>query len=91
MTPEEIAFVVHAANDALRSQLGENPSPKTPDDLVYAVVGETLSPASSNEESHKRWLVTAPADHPNNVPYADLPEGQKRKDALFRAIVGALS
>lgn len=28
--------------------------------------------------------------HPNLVPYADLPEDQKKKDALFHAIAHAL-
>jgi RyR domain len=56
------------------------------------------------EQQHKAWCEHKAADgwtcgpvkdaaaktHPCLVPYADLPEHEKRKDALFLAIVGAL-
>ena len=56
------------------------------------------------EESHENWLRFKEAEgwtygpvkdfakkeHPCFVPYADLPEDQKVKDALFHAIVNAL-
>lgn len=55
--------------------------------------------------SHDSWLAEKAAngwkfgpvkdpekkEHPCFVPYAELPIEQRRKDALFKAIVGALS
>lgn len=63
--------------------------------------GLTMTP----EGSHESWLkqkqaegwVYGPAkdpkkkEHPCMVPYSDLPEFQKGKDALFTAIVHALA
>lgn len=60
------------------------------------------APPSANHES---WLAVKQAEgwkfgptkdpekkeHPCFVPYEELPEEQKRKDGLFKAIVGALS
>lgn len=57
------------------------------------------------EENHQRWRAHKEAQgwrygptkdprrktHPCMVPYADLPEGQRRKDALFVAVVTALT
>lgn len=57
------------------------------------------------EESHRRWHDRTAAQgwtygpvkdeaartHPAMVPYPDLPEGQKVKDAVFAAIVGAMT
>lgn len=59
------------------------------------------APASSNHESwleHKRkegWKYGLVKDqdkkeHPCFVPYEELPEKQKKKDDLFKAIVAAL-
>lgn len=56
------------------------------------------------EQSHESWLDEMRAtgwtygpvkdadrrEHPCFVPYADLPEAQRRKDALFLAVVLAL-
>ena len=57
------------------------------------------------EESHENWLrfkrrdgwtygpVKDPSrkQHPCMVPYADLPEEQRRKDVLFTSIVSAMA
>lgn len=57
------------------------------------------------EEMHRQWAMVREAQgwtygatkdseaktHPNLVPYANLPEAERRKDSLFLAIVGALS
>lgn len=61
--------------------------------------------ATTPEQQHQNWLDFKTADgwvygevkdaeaktHPCMVPYADLPEDQRRKDHLFRAIVTALT
>lgn len=61
-------------------------------------------PETTPEESHSSWSrqkleegwtygpVKDPSikQHPCLVPYADLPEEQQRKDALFGAVVRAL-
>lgn len=57
------------------------------------------------EALHESWMATKEADgwtfgavrdnsakrHPCMVPYCDLPDEQRRKDALFQAIVKALA
>jgi RyR domain len=62
------------------------------------------NPAASAEQQHEAWAKDKLADgwkygavkdaaaktHPALIPYADLPEGTRRKDALFRAVVAAL-
>jgi hypothetical protein len=72
--------------------------------LVQAVAREREDPAPSAEESHLRWMAARQADgwihgpvkdeakktHPNLVRYEVLPELEKAKDNLFRAIVAAL-
>jgi hypothetical protein len=63
-----------------------------------------LSGERTPEESHESWLAVKIAtgwkygavkdeekkEHPCCVPYAELPEAQKKKDALFTAVVAAL-
>ena len=62
------------------------------------------SPDATAEASHDAWMRVKIADgwvygevkaeaktHPNLRPYAELPEFQRRKDALFLAIVRALA
>ncbi|MFA5265682.1 MAG: RyR domain-containing protein [Opitutaceae bacterium] len=65
-------------------------------------IANPSAPASSNHDS---WFAQKVADgwrygpvkdaeaktHPCMVPYDQLPEEQRRKDALFKAIVAALS
>ncbi len=60
---------------------------------------------ASPEQLHESWLAQKAKDgwvygpvkdadkktHPCCVPYAELPAGQQRKDALFQAVVHALS
>ena len=62
------------------------------------------NPEATPEQSHESWLADKIANgwtygevkdieaktHPCCVPYADLPESQKAKDYLFRAVVHAL-
>lgn len=65
------------------------------------LVGEATSPADQHELwcRHKEadgWVWGAEKDagaktHPCLVPYYQLPEYQKRKDHLFRAVVRALT
>lgn len=69
---------------------------------VAAVLNGT---ANTPEEQHQEWMGYKLAsgwkygpvkdadkkEHPCMVPYSDLPEDQKRKDHLFRAVVTALS
>ncbi|MDJ0404044.1 RyR domain-containing protein [Rhodococcus erythropolis] len=57
------------------------------------------------EELHESWSASKLSDgwvfgpvkdavvktHPCLIPYAELPEGQKTKDRLFRAVVSALA
>jgi len=70
-----------------------------------AVIGvHSALRGATPEELHESWCEHKRADgwvhgpvkdevakmHPCLVPYADLPEEQRLKDALFHAIVGAL-
>ncbi|HCG0442340.1 TPA: acetyltransferase, partial [Pseudomonas aeruginosa] len=62
------------------------------------------NPDTTPEQSHESWLADKLANgwvhgevkdfeaktHPCCVPYAELPESQKVKDYLFRAVVHAL-
>ena len=72
---------------------------------VKGVEFNIANPDAPASASHDSWLAVKRADgwkfgavkdaekkeHPCFVPYEELPEEQKRKDALFKAIVGALS
>lgn len=62
------------------------------------------NPDASPNQSHDNWLKEKEAtgwkygkakdlkckEHPCCVPYDELPKEQKAKDALFKAIIGAL-
>lgn len=62
-------------------------------------------PDATSEDMHSNWMADKIADgwvygpvkdpvaktHPCMVPYAELPEFQRKKDALFLAIVRALA
>jgi RyR domain len=66
---------------------------------------EKAQAGATPEQLHESWCQFKLADgwrhgetkdagaktHPCLVPYAELPEGQRRKDALFHAIVEAMS
>ncbi|HET6485820.1 MAG TPA: RyR domain-containing protein [Spirochaetia bacterium] len=67
-------------------------------------VEHARDPAAKPSDSHDGWLKEKAAtgwkygpvkdpekkEHPCFVPFADLPEEQKRKDALFLAVARAL-
>ena len=89
-----------------RSQLPWGDCPQWQRDSAIAGVefcqANPDAPASANHDS---WLAVKEADgwkygpvkdaekkeHPCFVPYDELPDEQKRKDALFKVIVAALS
>lgn len=62
-------------------------------------------PDATSEDMHSNWMADKIADgwtygpvkdpeaktHPCMIPYAELPEFQRKKDALFLAIVRALA
>jgi RyR domain len=66
--------------------------------VAYALEGHTP------REQHESWMRERTAQgwvygpvldraakiHPNLIPYYDLPEAQRKKDALFQAVVAAL-
>ena len=72
---------------------------------VAGVLGILDGSITTDEQSHASWLAVKVAEgwtygpikdpvaktHPCMVPYAQLPAEQRRKDALFRAVVHALS
>lgn len=86
------------------SQRGWEFAPDWQRESAIAGVENALNGASP-AESHANWLAHKQAEgwlwgpvkdpdrklHPCMVPYDDLPHEQKRKDALFVAIVRALS
>lgn len=80
-------------------------APKWQRDSVINGIGHALKyPDATPSDSHANWMAQKIADgwtygevkdadaktHPCIVPYDQLPEVQKKKDALFLAIVGAL-
>lgn len=72
---------------------------------IHGVEAILADPSHTPEQSHEGWLAEKAADgwvygpekkpelkqHPCFLPYADLPDAQKRKDHIFRAIVLACS
>jgi hypothetical protein len=78
-------------------------APQWQKDSAVLGVQNALNGASP-EQSHESWLAQKRADawvygpvkdaatktHPCVVPYAELPDDQRRKDALFVAVVNAL-
>ena len=88
------------------SQLAWDDAPQWQRDSVIEGVGHLLAgPSAGPEDSHRNWMahkyesgwVYGPVKdaeaktHPCLVPYHLLPEEQRRKDALFQAIVRALA
>lgn len=71
---------------------------------IKGVEFNRTNPDAPPSHIHDRWLEEKRAtgwkhglvkdaekkEHPCFVPYEQLPDDQKRKDALFKAIVGAL-
>jgi hypothetical protein len=87
------------------SQVGWDAAPDWQKESAIAGVKQILAdPETTPEESHLGWSRQKLADgwtygpvkdpstkqHPCLVPYAELPEEQQRKDALFGAVVRAL-
>jgi hypothetical protein len=74
------------------------------DSAVHGVVFHILNPEASPGESHENWMEekieegwtygpikdAQKKEHPNLVPFDQLPEEQKVKDVLFKAVVDAL-
>jgi hypothetical protein len=72
---------------------------------INGVYHAMIYPDATPAESHSNWMADKIADgwvygevkdpdaktHPCMVPYDDLPEFQRKKDALFLAIVRALA
>jgi hypothetical protein len=75
------------------------------DSAVNGVEGIIAGTITTPEQSHESWLAekertgwkygavkdVEKKEHPCFVPYDELPEGQRVKDALFFAIVRALT
>lgn len=74
------------------------------DSAIAGVVFAIINPNAPASAQHDSWLADKVKDgwrygpvkdaskkeHPCIVPYAELPDAQQRKDALFKAIVAAL-
>lgn len=74
------------------------------DSAIAGVHAIMLNPDTTSEQIHQGWLARKAAEgwvcgpikdadsktHPCMLPYEQLPEDQRRKDALFGAIVRAL-
>lgn len=88
------------------SQLPWDEAPEWQRTSAVAGVAFCLAnPSAPPSANHDSWLEVKRADgwkfgpvknvetkeHPCFVPYDELPEDQKRKDALFKVIVGALA
>jgi hypothetical protein len=81
----------------------ENLDDHTRESAISGVIDVILDRTSTPEEAHNRWMGFKVKDgwtpgttfdlgakiHPCMRPYAELHEAHRRKDVLFRAIVGA--
>ena len=75
------------------------------DSSIEAVKWRLFNPDASVSAQHDRWMNEKKADgwkhgrakngvkktHPMMVPYSDLPEVERRKDALVNAVIDALT
>lgn len=75
------------------------------DSSLEAVRWRLLNPDASVSAQHERWMNEKKADgwkygraksgvkktHPMMVPYSDLPDIERRKDALVNAVIDALA
>lgn len=89
MSIEELAHLVHAANEVLRGVLRQGRSRRTATDCLAALRRELADPSRDARELHDRWLETAPRDHPAAVPWESLPPLEQAKDEMFLALVNA--
>jgi hypothetical protein len=74
------------------------------DSSVASVVWRIANPDAATSAQHDQWMMQKKADgwklgkvkdaekktHPMMIPYAKLPEFERRKDALVNAVVDAL-
>jgi len=79
--------------------------PGIQESAVNGVMFRLMNPDSTPEDQHNMWLAfkdkegwsygevkdSAKKEHPCMVPYAKLPETQRAKDYIFRAIVTQMS
>ena len=94
-----------AANDDHSQPAWEDAPEWQRDSAIIGVEFALAAPNAQPEDSHRSWMTGKIADgwvygevkdpvaktHPCMVPYAALPEFQRKKDALFLAIVRALA
>ena len=96
---------VYCASQGDMSQLPWNEAPDwQKESAIAGAMAIAMNPDQSPEMSHESWLAHKKADgwvwgpvkdpetkeHPCMVPYAELPEHQKAKDAFFTAVVKAV-
>ena len=98
MNKENIAKICNEANKAYCEGIGD----KSQHSWNNAPDGQ--NPEAPASASHDSWLEVKKAEgwkygkykdaqkktHPCYVPYDELPEDQKKKDALFKSIVAAV-
>jgi len=94
----------HLNGDSFPLHWGQAPQWQV-DSAINGVQHALKYPDATPEDMHSNWMADKIADgwvygevkdavaktHPCMVPYADLPEFQRKKDALFLAIVRALA
>jgi hypothetical protein len=94
-----------AANDDHSQPAWEDAPDWQRESAINGVEHALRNPDATPEDMHSNWMAGKIADgwvygpvkdpvaktHPCMVPYADLPEFQRKKDALFLAIVRALA
>jgi hypothetical protein len=73
--------------------------------VINGVIFHQTNPSATPEASHEVWMKekelsgwkfgpvkdVAAKEHPCMVPYADLPQEQRSKDYLFRAVIHSLT
>lgn len=103
----EVVHEANRALQRINGEIVNFPWESTSQELRDSSISGVLGVQNGNtpEQSHEGWMrertengwVYGPVKnfalktHPDLVPYADLPPEQKVKDALFGAIVHALS
>lgn len=92
-----------AINDHSQCSWEDSP-PWQKDSAIHGIQFHASNPHASPAESHGDWLAIklregwkygptkdpAKKEHPCCVPYDEMPLEQKRKDALYSAVVAAL-
>ncbi len=92
---EDIAEQCHANNRKVCVQLGDDSqvawanAPEWQRESARKGVAACIAdPAITSESLHQKWCEAK--THPCLVPYAELPEGQRAKDSVFRDTVRAM-